>query len=87
MTSLQGHIGYTFRPRLWLTVDYTYFSGGETTLDGVRKRDRQESSRAGMVLSVPATQRYSLKFAWSNGVQTRIGGDFTTYTIAVQRAW
>jgi hypothetical protein len=85
--SLQGHVGYTFRPRLWAAVDYTYYWGGESTLDGVRKNDRISSSRAGVVVSVPLGVASSMKLAWSNGVTTRLGADFTTYGVSFQQAW
>jgi hypothetical protein len=87
VTSIQTHLGYTFRPRLWLAADWTYYRGGATRVDGVHKRDLQESSRTGLVLSVPVSPLYQFKFAWSDGVTTRIGGDFTTFSVAVQRAW
>jgi hypothetical protein len=87
VTAVQTHVGYTFRPRLWVAADYTYYWGGSTRLDGVAKRDRQESSRAGLVASFPLTKVYSLKLGWSNGVTARIGADFTTYSVLVQRVW
>jgi hypothetical protein len=33
------------------------------------------------------TKRDSLKLGWSNGVTTRIGADFTTYSLLVQHMW
>jgi hypothetical protein len=87
VTTVQTHVGYTFRPRLWVAADFTYFWGGATRLDGTAMRDRQESSRAGLVASFPLTKRDSLKLGWSNGVTTRIGADFTTYSLLLQRTW
>lgn len=87
VTSIQTHVGYTFRPRLWLAADWTYYRGGATRVDGVRKHDLQQSTRTGLVLSVPVSALYSMKFAWSDGLTTRVGGDFTTLSIAVQRSW
>jgi hypothetical protein len=87
VTSVQTHIGYTFRPHLWATADWSYFRGGATRLDGVHKHDLQENTRAGLAVSIPVTSKDSLKLSWSNGVTTRIGADFTTYSITIQRAW
>jgi len=87
VTSVQGHVSYTFRRSLWLAANATYYWGGRTTVDGVRSRELQEASRVGLTLSVPLTDQYSVKLAWSSGVTTRIGGDFTTYGLTVQRAW
>lgn len=84
LTSLQAHVAYVFRPRLWLALDGTYYDGGRTTIDGVLKDDRQTNSRVGMTLAVPIGPRQSLKISWSQGASTRIGSDFTAYGIAWQ---
>jgi len=86
MTVLQGHASYTIRPRLWLAADATFYAGGRTAVDSVKKDDRQENSRAGLTLSLPLG-RHSLKLAWSEGTTTRIGGDFRTLAIAWQYLW
>jgi hypothetical protein len=87
LTSFQVHVSYNIRPRLWLAVDGTYYTGGRTTVDGVQNSDRQENTRAGLTLSVPIGKSQSLKFSWSDGASTRFGGDFTTYGVAWQWAW
>ena len=87
LTALQAHVGYTFKPRLWLAGDATYYAGGHTTLDGVEKQDRQESSRLGLTLAVPIGRRFSLKASWATGVAARVGGDFDTFGLAGQFLW
>jgi hypothetical protein len=84
LASVQAHLSYTFRPRLWLAFDATYYTGGETTVDGVEKDDRQSNSRYGATLSVPVTRRQSVKFYLSDGATTRIGSSFTSWGIAWQ---
>jgi len=44
-----------------VSADYTYYTGGETTVDGVPQHDRQDNSRAGLTLSVPISQTQSFK--------------------------
>jgi hypothetical protein len=85
--SFQLHVGYSFRPGLWAAVDATYFTGGRTTLDGVRKRDLQSNSRYGVAVNFPITADVSLKLAWATGLSTRIGGDFDTYGAFLQYRW
>lgn len=87
LTTMQAHIGYTFRPQLWIAANATWYAGGRTTVDGIRKADRQETTRLGLTLSLPLTGGQSLKVAWSDGASTRIGSDFTTWTVVWQYAW
>jgi len=87
ITALQGHASYTMRPRLWLALDGTWYSGGATTVDGVAKGDLQRNSRLGATLSVPINARQSAKVAFSTGATTRIGGDFNTIGVSWQLSW
>lgn len=87
ITTVQGHVSYTVRPRLWVAVDGTWYRGGDTIVDGVHNEDLQKTSRVGVTLSVPLVGEQSLKIAWSDGTATRIGADFTTWTVAWQNAW
>jgi hypothetical protein len=87
ITTLQLHVSYTFRPRLWLAFDSTWYSGGESTVNGVERSGRLENTRIGATLSLPIGAQQSIKLAWSEGASTRIGGDFSTYGIAWQYMW
>jgi hypothetical protein len=84
LASIQAHVSYTFRPKLWLAFNTTWYDGGRSTIDGVRKDDRQSNSRVGLTLSVPLGRSQSLKFHWNEGASTRIGNDFTSYGITWQ---
>ncbi len=87
LASYQAHVVYEVRPRLWAAADFTYFAGGETTLDGTPQDDRQGNSRGGLTVSVPIAGAQSLKFSWSRGVSTRVGSNFDTIGVAWQLAW
>jgi hypothetical protein len=87
LTTVQGHVSYTFRPQLWIAANATWYRGGDTTVDGVHNDDLQKTTRFGLTLSLPLTRQNSLKFAWSDGATTRIGSDFTTWTVAWQYGW
>lgn len=84
LASLQAHVSYTFRPKLWLAFNTTWYEGGRSTLDGVLKDDRQSNTRYGLTLSVPLGRTQSLKFHWNDGASTRIGSDFTSWGVAWQ---
>ena len=85
--TLQAHVSYTFKPRLWVAVDGTWYSGGTTSVDGIEKADLQRNSRLGLTTSLPLTRQQSLKIAGSTGATTRIGADFQTIGVAWQLSW
>jgi hypothetical protein len=85
--TMQGHVSYTVRTRLWLAFDATWYSGGTTTVGGVGKADLQRNSRVGAAMSLPLGASQSLKIAYSAGATTRIGGDFNTVSVAWQMTW
>ena len=87
LLSAQAHVSYTIRPRMWVALDATFYDGGQTTLNGLEKRDRQSNSRAGVTFAMPLGRDFGLKFNWSRGATTRIGSSFTTYGIALQYVW
>jgi hypothetical protein len=87
MASFQGGIIYTLRPRMWLSGNATFYTGGSTVLNGTANEDRQRNARIGATFSLPLNQRQSLKVAWAKGVTTRIGGNLNTIAVAWQYAW
>lgn len=84
LSSFQGHLIYTLRRRMWLSVNGTYYIGGRTKINGVLNDDRQKNARVGATFSLPLTQQQSLKFAWAKGVTTRIGGDLNMFAAGWQ---
>jgi len=87
VVALQAHASYTLRPRLWFAFDATWYSGGQTTVDGVAKGDMQRNSRLGATMSLPLTRRQSVKVAYSTGATTRVGADFNTIAVTWQFNW
>jgi hypothetical protein len=67
LASYQTHVIYNVNPRTWAAFDFTYYSGGQTTLDGERKDDRQNNTRGGLTFAVPITPHQSIKASWANG--------------------
>jgi hypothetical protein len=85
--SLQGHLIYNFPSGIWAALNATYYTGGRTTLDGVKADDLQSNWRLGATLTLPINHNNSIKFYSSTGVQTRRGGDFDLVGIAWQYRW
>ena len=84
MVSLQSHVGYTIRPRLWVAADLTYYAGGRAVIDDVPAAERQENARVGLTVSLPVRRAHSVKVAWSKGAVTRLGGNFDTWLVVWQ---
>ena len=85
--ALQAHVIYTFLPGLWLSVDGTWYSGGDTIVDGVSQFDRQQNSRIGATAAVPLGHGHMLKVAWAKGASVRIGQDFSAVGLTYQYRW
>jgi hypothetical protein len=83
----QAHVVYTFLPHLWLALDYTYYTGGTSRVNGLYSNDRQDNSRTGVTFAVPVNPEQSLKFTWARGVTTRIGDSYDTIGVAWQYVW
>jgi hypothetical protein len=83
----QGHVIYIFDPRLWGSLDATYFAGGRTTVNGTPHNDLQQNSRWGATLSFAVNRSNSLKLYFSNGATSRTGTDFKVLGVVWQYAW
>jgi len=85
---VKGDLVYNFRRRgSWVSVNYGYASGGETTIGGVAKQNIQTNNRAGVTLALPAGRAGSLKLTYTNGLLTRLGADFDYFGASYQRTW
>jgi len=82
--SFQGHISYNIQPLMWVALDMTFYTGGNSTVDGVPLDDRQSNSRIGATLVLPVGKRHSVKFAYSTGAIIRSGADFTSISAGWQ---
>jgi hypothetical protein len=85
--SLQGHVLYDFPGGLWVALDATYYTGGITTVNGVKKDNELDNWRTGLTIAVPINRQNSIKLAASTGVSTRTGTDFDLYMLAWQYRW
>jgi hypothetical protein len=85
--SIQANLSYTFEGGVWASLGSTFYRGGRTTVDGVRKDDPLGNSRVGLTLSVPIDRHYSIKFNASSGISTRTGTDFDSVGVVGQYRW
>jgi hypothetical protein len=82
--SFQSHISYNIQPLMWAALDMTFYTGGNSSIDGVPNKDRQSNSRIGATMVFPVGKRNSLKFAFSTGAIIRSGADFSTVSVGWQ---
>lgn len=87
MITLQTHLIYEFKPGIWTAISYGKSNLGETILNDVEKNDTQNNSRSGVAFAYRLNNKHSLKFAFSTGVTTRYGSDYTTVALAYQYLW
>ena len=88
MGSLEMHLSYDVKPRLWFSVDGNYWYGGKTSVNGVESSGSlQANSRIGGTASIPVSKHQSLKFSYSRGSIIRVGGDFQRFSVAWQYSW
>lgn len=87
VVATQLHLIYLLRGGAWVAFDANYYSGGRTTLNGIRQNDELGNSRLGLTFSYPWDRQHSIKLYVSEGVSVRYGEDFTTVGLAWQYRW
>ena len=87
LLSIQGDLIYTLRRRMWISLNATYYRGGQTIVNGRANSDRQANSRLGVTYALPLNQHQSIKVAWAKGLTTRLGGSLNTVAVGWQYAW
>ena len=69
---------------MWVALDMTFYTGGNSSIDGVDMNDRQSNSRIGATLVLPVKKRHSVKLAYSTGAIIRSGADISTVSVGWQ---
>ena len=85
--AVRGHVIYNFNPRLWGSLDATFYEGSRSSVDGATNDDLQQNTRWGTNLSFAVNRNNSLKLYFSSGVSSRTGTDFDTLGLAWQYRW
>ena len=85
--STEGHLGYYLKPRLWVSLDVNFWTGGRSAISGVQKADEQRDSRIGGTVSVPVYKAHSIKLSYSEGAYVTIGGAYRTISAGWQYSW
>ena len=84
LLTFQTHVSYNFTRLMWAAIDLTYYTGGQSSINDIYKDDRQNNSRVGGTFNLPVSRVSSIKLAYSTGAVIRVGGNFSTISIAWQ---
>jgi hypothetical protein len=88
LLSLQVHTIYRIKPGgLWVSVDATYYEGGQSSVDDVQKDDGLSNYRLGATLALPVNRRNSIKLYASAGTNSRRGSEYDLVGIGWQYRW
>jgi hypothetical protein len=88
LSSIEMHLSYDVKPRMWVSVAGNYWYGGKTSTNGIPTLGTlQSDSRIGATFSIPFTKHQSAKFSYSDGAVARFGGTFQTVSVAWQYSW
>ncbi len=82
--STQTHAIYYFQNTAWISVDATYFTGGQSYLNGNPISGNQENWRFGSTMSYPVNKHNSIRLSASTGAYSRTNNNYDLYGISWQ---
>ena len=86
--SVEGHLSYDMKPRLWFSLDGNFWIGGLAELNGVdNPATRQTSSRVGATASLPIGKHLAVKVSYANDLYVSFGGNYQNVSAAWQYSW
>ncbi len=85
--AVQGHLIYNFVAGVWGALDATYYTGGRTTVEGVKGDTLEENLRRASPSRCLVNRYNSIKLYASTGAYSRTGSTFNAGGIAWQFRW
>ena len=82
--STQTHAIYYFQNTAWISADATYFTGGQSYLNGNPISGNQENWRFGTTMSYPVSKHNSVRLSASTGAYSRTNNSYDLYGISWQ---
>jgi hypothetical protein len=83
----ETHVIYYFPNTAWISADATYFTGGQTYVNGLPASGTQENWRFGSTLSYPIDKNNSIRLSGSKGVYSRTDTSYNAIGISWQYRW
>jgi hypothetical protein len=85
--SAESHVIYYLPSTAWLSVDASYFTGGQSSINGIPSGGSQENWRFGGTFSTPIDKQNAIKFYASTGVYSRTSNNYDLFGVAWQYRW
>jgi len=83
----ETHVIYYLPNTAWISADATYFTGGQTYINGNPLGSTQENWRFGSTLSYPIDKHNSIRLSGSKGVYSRTDTSYHAVGISWQYRW
>ena len=83
----ETHVIYYFPNTAWISAGATYFTGGQTYVNGLAVSGTQENWRFGSTLSYPIDKSNSIRLSGSKGVYSRTDTSYNAVGISWQYRW
>lgn len=83
----ETHVIYYFPNTAWISADATYFTGGQTYINGLPASGIQENWRFGSTLSYPINKNNAIRLSASKGVYSRTDTSYNAVGISWQYRW
>ncbi len=82
-----GHVIFYFPSTAWLSTDITYYSGGQSFVNGIQRNNTQENWLFGATFSMPINTNNAIKFHAAEGSFFNQGQNYTMYGVVWQFRW
>ena len=80
------HLVRRLKPGQWLSLDWNYYEGGKTRVEGSPKENRQQNSRLGVTYAF-AVRQHGFKVSYSDSLTIKEGGDYGGLLLSYSYAW
>lgn len=86
--AIETHYSYSINRALWVGLDATYNTGGESRINGADQDNKQENTLVGATLGFMLSPQFGGLVAYSDTVSERTGSpDVNTWTLRLQYVW
>lgn len=85
---INSHLGYTFRPGLWIGTGLSYDIGGKKKVNGVDKGDKKQNIAWALNLAFPLSRHSGITAKYvGTKTQESVGFDSDTFALAMSLRW